>query len=74
MPSVAETRISLLGEVAVTGKAGVLEEADFGGRQIRLLFAYLVAEHGQPVTRDALADALWGTELPVTWERPSRSS
>jgi SARP family transcriptional regulator, regulator of embCAB operon len=66
---VVETRISLLGQVAVTGRAGVIEEADFGGRQIRLLFAYLVAEHGRRVTRDALADALWGTELPATWEK-----
>ena len=69
MPSVPETRISLLGRVAVAGKAGVVEEADFGGRQIRLLFAYLAAEHGRPVTRDALADALWDTELPATWEK-----
>ena len=33
----------------------------------RLVFAYLVAEHGRPVTRDELAEALWGDELPTTW-------
>jgi len=34
-----------------------------------LVFAYLLAKHGQPVPRDELAEALWGDELPATWEK-----
>jgi SARP family transcriptional regulator, regulator of embCAB operon len=35
------------------------------GRQGRLLFAYLVASHPRPVTRDELKDALWGHDVPA---------
>ena len=47
----------------------VVDEARFPGRQGRLLFAYLVAEQGRPVPRDELAEALWGDELPATWDK-----
>jgi YVTN family beta-propeller protein len=46
-----------------------VDEARFPGRQGRLVFAYLVAEHGRPVARDELADALWGDAPPATWEK-----
>lgn len=51
------------------GSAGAIGESSFAGRQNRLLFAYLVAEPGRPVPRDALADALWGAEPPASWEK-----
>jgi DNA-binding SARP family transcriptional activator/basic membrane lipoprotein Med (substrate-binding protein (PBP1-ABC) superfamily) len=47
----------------------VIDERHFPGRQGRLLFAYLVAEHGQPVPRDKLADVLWGDAPPATWDK-----
>lgn len=62
-------RICLLGRVTVEDSGRVIGEASLAGRQNRLLFAYLVAEPGSPVPRDALADALWEGEPPATWEK-----
>jgi DNA-binding SARP family transcriptional activator/ABC-type branched-subunit amino acid transport system substrate-binding protein len=62
-------RISLIGRVTVEFDESVIDEAQLVGRQGRLLFAYLVAEHGRPVPRDELAEALWGETPPVTWEK-----
>ena len=62
-------KVSLIGRVAVVADGCTLDERSFAGRQNRMLFAYLVAEHGSPVPRDELADALWGAEPPATWEK-----
>lgn len=62
MATATRLRVSVLGEVTVGGSS-------FAGRQNRLLFAYLVAEHGRSVRRDELADALWGDAPPATWEK-----
>jgi SARP family transcriptional regulator, regulator of embCAB operon len=62
-------RISLIGRVTVELDEGVLDETQLLGRQGRLFFAYLVAEHARPVPRDELAEALWGETPPVTWEK-----
>jgi branched-chain amino acid transport system substrate-binding protein len=61
-------RISLIGRVRVED-GGVIDESQLVGRQGRLFFAYLVAEHDRPVPRDELAEALWGETPPVTWEK-----
>jgi YVTN family beta-propeller protein len=62
-------RISLTGRVSIEANGVTLDEQHFPGRQGRLLFAYLLAEHGRPVPRDELADALWGEAPPATWEK-----
>lgn len=62
-------RISLIGRVTVNFDGSVVDESQLVGRQGRLLFVYLVAEHGRAVPRDELADALWGETPPVTWEK-----
>src|SRR5262252_6476652 len=62
-------RVFLVGQVALEADGRALEESSFAGRQNRLLFAYLVAEHGRSVPRDELADALWGADPPATWEK-----
>ena len=69
MAGVPELKVCLLGRVALETDGAVSDEARFPGRQGRLLFAYLVAEHGRPVPRDELAEALWGEAPPVTWEK-----
>jgi YVTN family beta-propeller protein len=60
-------KVFLAGRVAVETDGVVVDE--FPGRQVRLLFAYLVAEQGRPVPRDELADALWGASPPASWEK-----
>jgi DNA-binding SARP family transcriptional activator/ABC-type branched-subunit amino acid transport system substrate-binding protein len=62
-------RISLIGRVRVEFDDDVIDESQLVGRQGRLFFAYLVAEHGRPVPRDELAEALWGDTPPGTWEK-----
>ena len=62
-------RISLIGRVTVELDDDVLDESQLLGRQGRLFFAFLVAEHTRPVPRDELAEALWGEAPPVTWEK-----
>jgi DNA-binding SARP family transcriptional activator len=58
-----------VGRIAVEAAGVVIDERHFPGRQGRLLFAYLVAEHGRPVPRDVLADILWGDTPPATWDK-----
>jgi SARP family transcriptional regulator, regulator of embCAB operon len=61
-------RIQLCGRVAIE-RDGARLEAALPGRQGRLLFVYLVAHRLRPVTRDELADALWGESPPERGER-----
>src|SRR5262245_52765488 len=69
MATAAKVKVFLVGRVALESGRVVIDEADFPGRQGRLLFAYLMAEHGRPVARDDLADALWGEAPPATSDK-----
>ena len=69
MADTVRLRVFLAGRVAVESDGVVLGEGRFGGRQGRLVFAYLVAEQGRPVPRDKLAEVLWGPIPPATWEK-----
>jgi DNA-binding SARP family transcriptional activator/basic membrane lipoprotein Med (substrate-binding protein (PBP1-ABC) superfamily) len=62
-------KVFLAGRIAVEAEGVVTDERQFPGRQGRLLFAYLVSEHGRPVPRDELADVLWGDAPPATWDK-----
>src|SRR5262249_1352670 len=62
-------RVSLTGRLTIETAEGVLDENRLPGRQGRVVLAYLIAEHGRPVPRDELAEALWGDRLPATWEK-----
>jgi YVTN family beta-propeller protein len=66
---VLELKVFLAGRVAVEADGVLIPEQRFPGRQGRLLFAYLVAERGGPVSREELAEALWGDAPPATWEK-----
>ncbi|HYI17621.1 MAG TPA: BTAD domain-containing putative transcriptional regulator, partial [Solirubrobacteraceae bacterium] len=59
-------RIALLGRVGIEHE-GRPAGRGLPGRRAELVFAYLAAEHGRTVSRDALADALWPYALPDTW-------
>jgi YVTN family beta-propeller protein len=69
MSTSAHPKVFLAGRVAVETERAILDEAGFPGRQSRIVFAYLVAEQGRPVSRDELAEALWGEAPPATWDK-----
>jgi DNA-binding SARP family transcriptional activator len=60
-------RIALAGGVHVEIDGRRAPDAALGGRRPRLAFAVLAAEHGRDVSREELALALWGEQLPRTW-------
>ena len=62
-------KVSLAGRVSINSGDVLIDEQRFPGRQGRLVFAYLVSEHGRPVLRDELAEALWGGKPPATWDK-----
>ncbi|MDQ6727372.1 MAG: tetratricopeptide repeat protein [Actinomycetota bacterium] len=64
-------RISLAGRLAVEVDGVVVDDGGLG-RLGRLALAYLVSERRRPVTRDELAEVLWGEELPRSWETSLR--
>ena len=63
--------IALAGRVAVEADGAVLDTAGLG-RLGRTALAYLVSERHRPVTRDELAEVLWGEDLPRSWETSLR--
>ena len=69
MASTLSLKVFLTGRVAVTTDGAAIDEAQLGGRQGRLLFAYLVAERSRSVPRDELAEALWGETPPATSDK-----
>src|SRR6478736_4278827 len=69
MASTLRLKVFLTGRVAVKTDGAVIDEAQLGGRQGRLLFAYLVAERSRAVPRDELAEALWGETPPATSDK-----
>jgi DNA-binding SARP family transcriptional activator len=62
-------RLYLTSEVRIEHGDVLVGERDLPGRQGRLVLAMLVAERDRPVTRDALAQELWGDEPPPAWEK-----
>jgi DNA-binding SARP family transcriptional activator/streptogramin lyase len=65
-------RISLTERLRVEANGVSVDEPRFPGRQGRIVFAYLAAQHGCPVSRDELAELLWSDALPATWEKALR--
>lgn len=59
-----DTRIYLCGRVTIEREGRLLTEAGIGGRQGRLLFAYLGTRRTQPVAKAHLIDAIWGSRTP----------
>ncbi len=61
-------RIYLCGQLAIEHGAAVVYEADLPARQGRCAWAYLALNRKQPVSRDDLAEAIWGDEIPEGWD------
>lgn len=68
MTDTAPLRIYICGRLAIEHADGVIREAEFPARQGRRLWAYLVLNRRRPVSRDELVDALWGSDIPDTWD------
>ena len=64
-------RISLAGRLAVEVDGAALDTGGLG-RLGRTALAYLLSERHRPVTRDELAELLWGDDLPRSWETSLR--
>ena len=60
--------IRLAGRVSVSGPAGMVEAAQLPGRQGRIVLTSLALTL-QPVSRQVLADRLWGDRPPKEWAR-----
>jgi len=63
-PEAPALRIYLTGRVFVEHKGVVRDEASLPGRQGRLLFCFLVLNHGLPLARHELVKAVWGESVP----------
>ena len=63
-----DSRIYLCGRVTIERNGRMLSEAALGGRQGRLLFAFLGTRRTQPVSKAQLIDAIWGTRTPPAVE------
>lgn len=61
-------RIYLSGRMTLEGDDALLGPGEFPGRQGRAAFAYLVVSRRAPVSRSALADALWLGSPPSSWD------
>lgn len=60
-------RFYLTGGVAIEGSQ-TFDQSALPGRQGRLALVYLLVERHRPVPIHELATALWGDDLPRTWE------
>jgi SARP family transcriptional regulator, regulator of embCAB operon len=61
-------RVYLCGRVTVERNDRILSEAAIGGRQGRLLFAFLGTRRTQPVSKAQLIAAVWGARTPPSVE------
>lgn len=60
-------RIYVCGRLAIERGATVIRETGFPARQGRRLWAHLVLHRLRPISRENLAEAVWGDELPEAW-------
>lgn len=59
-------RVYLTGGLRVEGPRGTLDESDLPGSQGRVALAALLIER-RPLSRDQLAELVWGDKLPSRW-------
>lgn len=61
-------RIYLSGRMCIEADGILLAPGDFPGQQGRVAFAVLAGDRGLPVSRSALAEAVWPGQIPASWE------
>jgi len=66
-------RVYLAGGVAVEAGRHLVTESELPGRQGRLLFAVLAAEHRRAVPREELSEILWDETPPPSWDTALRA-
>lgn len=69
---VGTPRFYLTGRVGIEGRRHV-DQTELHGPQGRLALVHLVINRQRPVPVDELAAALWGDELPPSWEQSLRA-
>lgn len=68
MDTPSPVRIYVCGQLAIERGTTVIYETDLPARQGRLLWVYLVLNRKRPVSRDDLAEAIWGEDAPDRWD------
>lgn len=58
--------VRLFGPISVGDEGAALGPRDFGGAKPKQVFELLLLERGRTVSKDRLADELWGEALPVS--------
>ena len=66
-------RVHLAGRICLDLGDRVIDEGTLAGSQGRLVFAMLVAERRWAVSKDEIAEELWGEQLPSAWENALRA-
>lgn len=66
-------RVYLAGSMCVVRGEQMVPESRFPGRQGRACFAMLAAGSDRAVSRDEMADELWGGRPPPAWEQALRA-
>lgn len=61
-------KIYLTGRITIETPDGIHSEQVLPGRQGRLAFVFLVLERDRPASRDELAEILWPSGLPQSWD------
>ena len=61
-------RLYLCGRTRIELATRLLDEKAIGGPQARLVLAYLALARSTPVETGHLAEAIWGEDLPQSWE------
>jgi DNA-binding SARP family transcriptional activator len=63
-----DARLYLCGRITLECGGRVLSEAELGGRQGRLLLAFLGTRRAQPVSRSQLTEGVWESDAPRSVE------
>jgi DNA-binding SARP family transcriptional activator/pimeloyl-ACP methyl ester carboxylesterase len=65
----AVVEVAVLGPLRVVVAGRELGPGDLGGRRPKQVLELLLLHDGQPVTKERIADLLWGERLPKDWAR-----